>query len=180
MCVPAAALPLMAAISGGLAAVGGGIGALQAASQARYQAKIADRNAALEREAGQQELENTRQAAMATYRKASQVKGAQRVAAAANGVALDFGTAGDVQADTNMLVAEDVQRIYEQGAQNRRGRDIGASNYMAEAGAQRQAASGALVKGVFDFGSTVLGSASQYARLKGPSTAGLKLSQRGS
>lgn len=149
-----------------VATIGTGFSALQANSQARYQAKIAERNAALEREAGQQERENTRQAAMRQWREIGKVKAEQRLAAAAGGTAIDFGTAGDVQADTDMLGGEDVNRIYQQGNQNMRGHDIGASNYMGEANAQRQAGSGALIKGVFDMGSTVLGGVSQYKKLK--------------
>lgn len=149
-----------------MAAVGTGFSALQANAQARYQAKIADRNAALEREAGQVEQQNTRDAALATYRRIGQVKGQQRLAAAAGGVALDFGTAGDALADTDMLGREDVSRIYQQGNQNLRGRDIQTSNYLGEANAQRQAGTGALIKGAFDMGSTILGGAQQYKKLK--------------
>lgn len=163
MCLPMATLAL---IGTGLSAVGTGFSALQANAQANYQAKIADRNAALEREAGQQELQNTRDAMMAHYRETSRIKGQQRLAAAAGGVSLDFGTPLDTAADTQMLANEDASRIYSQGNQNLRGHDIQASNYGAEANAQRQAGTGALIKGAFDMGSTVLGGAAQYRKLK--------------
>lgn len=143
-----------------------GVGALQANSQANYRAKIADRNATLEREAGVQAQQNMRDEAQAKYREIAKIKGQQRVAAGANGVAIDFGTAGDVQADTQAMGSEDVNRIYQKGNQERRGRDIGASNFVAEANASRSAGKAALVKGVFDMGSTVLGGASQYKKLK--------------
>lgn len=163
MCLPMAGLALAGTA---LAAIGTGFSALQANAQAQYRAKVAEQNAAMEREAGQQEAQNTREAALEQYRRIGQVKGQQRLAAAAGGVSGDFGTASDVVADTDMLGREDVDRIYRQGAQNVRGRDIGASNYMGEANAQRQAGTGALIKGAFDMGSTVLGGASQYRRLK--------------
>jgi hypothetical protein len=163
MCLPAATLALVAT---GISAVGTGVGALQAAAQSRYQAKIADRNAAMEREAARQEQENTHQAALDQYRRIAATKAQQRVGAAGNGVGVDFGTAADVLGDTTMLGNEDIGRIYQQGFQNVRGRDIGASNYAAQANADRQAATGALVKGAFDVGSTVLGGASQYKKLK--------------
>lgn len=159
--------PATLAIVGTVAsAASAGVGALTAANQAKYQAKIAERNAAMEREAAVQEQENTRQAALKHYREVAQLKGQQIVGAAANGVSVDFGTAGDVLADTEMLSREDVDRIYKQGYQNVRGRDIQASNYTAEASAQRSAATGALVKGAFDMGSTVLGGVSQYKKIK--------------
>lgn len=161
MCGPA--LPLVAA---GVAALGTGMGALQANAQAQYRAKIAERNASLEREAGQQARQSLREEAQAKYREIARIKGQQRVAAGANGVAIDFGTAGDVQADTQALGSEDVNRIYQKGNQAMRGHDIGASNFMAEANAARSAGKAALVKGVFDMGSTVLGGAEQYETFK--------------
>ena len=163
MCLPAAPLAL---IGTALSAVGTGVAALQANAQANYQAQIAERNAGMEREAAQQEQENTRQAALAHYRQVAQLKGQQIVGAAANGVSIDFGTAGDTLADTEMLSREDAKRIYQQGNQNVRGHDIGASNYMGEANAQRQAGKAALIGGAFKMGSTVLGGASQYAQLR--------------
>ncbi len=165
MCGPATAAPMLIA-STVMSAVGTGLGALQANAQANYEAKLAERNAALEREAAQQGILNTQTEALNLYRQVAKLKGQQRVAAAANGVAIDFGTAADVLADTDMLSREDVKRIYESGNQNLRGHDIGASNYMGEASAQRQAGTGALFKGAVDFGTTVLGSASQYAAMK--------------
>lgn len=150
-----------------VATIGTGFSALQANAQNKYQAKIAERNAAMEREAAQQEIENTREANLAQYRKLGQIKGQQRVAGAAGGVSLDFGTPADMADDTNMLAREDLNRLYKQGAQNVRGRDIGASNFMGEASAKRSAGNAALVKGAFDMGSTVLGGAKQYTKLKG-------------
>ena len=149
-----------------MAALSTGLGALQANAQAKYQAKIAERNAGMEREAARQEIENTRTEAMGHYRKIAALKGQQRVAAAANGVSLDFGTAADLLADTEGLGREDIQRIYESGNQRLRGHDINASNFMGEASAQRQAGKGALIKGVLDMGSTVLGGVKQYNDLQ--------------
>jgi hypothetical protein len=151
----------------GMAAVGAITGGLAANSQARYKAKIAERNASMEREAGQQDLENTREAALDHYRKVGQMKGAQRARAAAGGVSVDMGTAGWVQDDTEMLGREDASRIYQQGYQNVRGRDIQASNYMGEADAQRSAGTMAIVKGGFDAGGSLLSAASQYKKQKG-------------
>lgn len=153
-------------IGAGLMAASTGVGALQANAQAQYRAKIADRNAALEREAGVQARQSLRDEAIAKYREIAKIKGQQRVAAGANGVAIDFGTAGDVQADTQAMGSEDVSRIYQRGNQAMRGHDIGASNYQAEANAARSAGKAALVKGVLDMGSTVLGGAQQYEKFK--------------
>lgn len=163
MCGPAA-LPIAAAVA---AAASAGVGAMAANAQARFQAKIAERNADMEREAGQQELQNTREAALDHYRKVGQMKGAQRARAAAAGVGADFGTAAAVVDDTEMLGREDVGRIYKQGAQNLRGHDIAASNFESQAGASRQAGTAALIKGGFDMGSSLLSAANQYSKMKG-------------
>jgi len=162
MCEPAT----LALAATAIAAAGQGYAALQSAAQSRYEARVADRNAALESEAASRETENTRQAALAHYRRVAQLKGEQRVAQAANGVSLDFGSAAEVQDDTEMLAREDAQRIYDQGAEKVRGFDINASNYRASARASRSAAKGAIVKGAFDMASTALGGAAQYSRMR--------------
>jgi len=162
MCGPAA-IPIAAAA---LAAAGSITGGLAANAQAKYQAKIADRNASMEREAGQQELENTREAALDHYRKVGQMKGAQRARAAAGGVSVDMGTAQWVQDDTEMLGREDANRIYQQGNQNVRGHDIQASNFGAEANAQRASGKMALIKSGFDAAGSLLSGANQYSKMR--------------
>lgn len=171
MCGP----PALALAAAGVAMVGQGFQALQANASARYQAKVADRNAALEREAGVLEEKTTKQNLLAHYRKVAQLKGQQRLAAAANGVSVEFGTAADVMADTDMLAREDVRRLMEDGYNRRRSRDIAASNYVSEAQASRQAGKGALVAGAFSMASTALGGATQYSQLsnaRGPANFG--------
>lgn len=145
---------------------GQGMSALQQASQYKYQARVAERNASLENEAARVEQENTRTEALAHYRRVAALKGQQRVTAAANGVGLEFGSAADVVDDTDMLAREDVTRIYEQGFQRSRGFEINASNERAQARAARAGAKNAIVSGIFDMGSTALGGATQYSKLK--------------
>jgi hypothetical protein len=149
-----------------LSAVGTGVSALSAKAQGDYQAKIAERNAAMEREGFQQDQQNTREEALAHYRNVAKIKGEQIVGAAANGVGVDFGTAADTLGDTDMLAREDTKRIYDQGFQKGKSRDISASNYMGEASAQRSAGTAALVSGAFNMGSTVLSGVSQYKKLR--------------
>lgn len=162
MCPPA----VIGLAAAGLAAAGSIMGGLQANAQAKYQARVAERNAALANEAARTEIENTRIEAMAHDRRVGQLVGQQRVAAAANGVALDFGTAADVVADTSMLANEDKQRLYDRGYEAVRGRDIEASNYTAEANAQRAAGKGAVISGFMSAASTALGGVSQYKKMK--------------
>jgi len=163
MCIPVAALAIGAAV---MSAAGTGIAAISANQQAKYRAAVEERNAQIEREAANQEQENTRLAALDHYRKVAQLKGQQVVGAAANGVVTDFGTAQDTVDDTSMLANEDVNRIYKQGAQAVRGRDINAWNDVAQANADRSAGSNALLGGAFNAAGTLLGGASQYSKLK--------------
>lgn len=162
MCAP----PVIAAAAAVVSMAGTAMSAMQANATAKYEAKVAERNAALEREAGLQEEKATQDAARAHYRKVAQLKGRQRLAAAANGVSADFGTAADVQADTEMLSREDVRRLYEDGNNRRKSRDIRASNYMGEANAARQRGKAALIGGAFKMASTALGGAQQFGALK--------------
>jgi len=155
-----------------VATIGTGFSALQANAQNKYQAKVADQNAKLSAEAARQESDNTREAALQQYRKMAQLKGQQRAAMAASGLDVDFGNAADLTADTDMLGREDVSRIYRQGAENVRGFDMQGANYRSQAAASRQAATGALIGGAFDMGSTALSGATQYSRLRGRTGSG--------
>lgn len=163
MCLPLATLAL---VGTGLSAVGTGVAALSANAQSRYQAKVAEQNAKMAAEAAHTADENTREAALQQYRKIAQVKGQQRLAAGANGVGLEFGTAADAVADTSAMGREDVGRIYDQGYQKARGFEIEAANYRGEAAAKRQAGTAALIGGAFNMGSTVLGGVQQYKKLR--------------
>lgn len=159
--------PVLAIAATAMSAIGTGIGALQAASTARFNAKLADRNADMEEEAAHEETKNTTQAARLQYRKIADAQGAAIAAQAANGVDVNFGSARQAQQDIDMLGAEDVANIYRQGYQRVRGFDINAANSRAQAAASRADAKGALIGGVFDVGSSILSGASQYSKLKG-------------
>lgn len=162
MCDPGTLLIAGTAVS----TLGAGYSALQANAQSTYQARVADQNARLAAESARQEQQNTRDAALQHYRKVAELKGQQRVAMAGGGLDVNFGNAGQLTADTEMLAREDASRIYEQGAENVRGFDIEGSNYRSQAKASRQAATGALVGGAFEMAGTALSGASQYSKLK--------------
>jgi len=165
MCGPAA-LPIIAAAGAGLAAVGTVYTGIQAQKQGQYQQKVAEQNAKLSAEAANQETLNTQEAALQHYRKVSALKGQQRVQMAAGGLDVNFGNAGDLTADTELLAREDARRIYDQGAQNVKGRDIEGVNFRAEGRAAKQRGDGAFVGSLFSAASTALGGAQQYGQLK--------------
>jgi hypothetical protein len=163
MCDPMTA---MLAAATAMKVAGQGLSALSAASSHRYEAKIADRNAELENEAGRNAAENGQLEAARQYRKLGQLQGRQAAAMAANGVDSSFGSALQVQSDTAAIGAEDIDSIYRQTHQAVRGFDINSSNSRAQAKAKRRAASGDLWKGAFDIGSTLLSSATQFGNMK--------------
>lgn len=160
MCAP------VAAVAAGMAAIGGAVKTISSIQQANVQAKVADANAAYEREAAQQDQENMRQAALKQYREIARVKGQQAVAAAANGVSTSFGTAADVVADTDLLGREDIASIYRQGDNTLRSHDINAASYDAQANAARASKLTTAIGGVMDVGSSVLEGASQFGAAK--------------
>lgn len=146
--------------------VGTGFSALQASQQARYQEKVAKRNVDLSNEAAQREQANTREAALQHYREVARLKGAQRAQMSANGIDINFGSAADVQGDTEMLAREDTKRLYDQGFEKARGFEIEASNFGGAANAAKANATGALIGGALGMADTALGSASQYYKPK--------------
>ena len=162
MCGPAA-LALGAAA---LSAAGTMTAAVSSAQQSRYQAKIADRNAALANEQGRDAQERGRIEALQRGRQLGQAKGAQQAAQAANGLDTSFGSALDLAQDTAMIGAEDASAASFNLSNDIRGFDISASNYKAEASAKRSAAKGAIIGGAFGAASTMLGGVQQFGGIK--------------
>lgn len=161
MCPPALVIAATA-----VAAIGTAMSTMQAAKSATYQSRIAERNSQLSNEAARTEQENTRTEALRRYREIGALKGQQRTALAGNNVDLDYGNAALIQDDAEMMGREDVRHIYNQGFQRSRGFEIEAANYRGQSQAQRQARTGAIISGVTQIGTTVLGGAQQYKSIK--------------
>lgn len=164
MCGPAALVIAATAV----AAVGKGVSAIQQSQQASYQAKVADANASQQtavaadaQQRGQIELKNQ-------YMRASQIKGEQIAAMSSNGIDTSFGSALNVQTGQAQLTQQDALTTSQNTDRDMHGYEVNAANYDAQASADRQKASGALVQGAFDVGSTILGGATQYSKLQNP------------
>lgn len=162
MCGP----PAILAVGAALSAAGTIVGGITAMQQGKYQAKVAERNAQVERENRNLEIEAGRREALNHYRRVAQLKGQQRVTAGANSASTDFGTAADIVADTEMLSREDVGNIYRQTHENVRGRDRAVANYLGEASAARSRGKAAFTQSLFQAGSTILGGAQQFGQMK--------------
>lgn len=149
-----------------VAAVGQGVGALSANSQANYEAKVAKQNARTEEASARDAIERGKTDSQRYQRQLSQQMGAQNAALAANGIDISYGSAADVRGDTAMFGREDVQTITENSFREAKGFEINATNYLAQAKSAKQRGKAALVKGVFDMGSTVLGGATQVSKMR--------------
>lgn len=162
MCEPAT-LTLIAA---GVAAAGTVVTGVMAYQQHQYQKKVAHRNEDLATEAAKDALARGKIEEQRQYRRTSQMLGAQRAAMAANGIDVDFGSAAAVTRDTMTFGQEDAATIRENTIRETKGYEINAMNFGAEAQSQGMQATGALVSSAFSAGSTLLGGASQYGKLK--------------
>lgn len=130
----------------------------------RFQAKVQDRNAALDRAAAQDALERGRTEEMRQGRRTRALIGEQRAAAAGNGVATDFGSMGDLQDDTRMIGFEDARTIRQNAARESKGYEISAWNRKADASAKRAAGGAAMWSAAFDAAGTLLKAGSGYAK----------------
>lgn len=161
MCGPA--LPIIAA---GLAVAGQGISTISAMHQASYQRQAALRQADLERIAVRDAQEATARALQDQYRQMSGVEGRQRLAAAAGGVGVDFGTAAEAVASTRLTGTARAAEIVADGARAMRQGDAGAAFAMGRASSAAAQGQTALMSGLVDMGQSVLSGARQYGSVR--------------
>lgn len=101
MCIAAAALPMIASLAST------GISAMSAMNQADAAQQVANNNAKMAEYAAQDAQRRGEQDAMAIQRKGAAVKSSQRVALAAKGLDLGYGTAADLQDQTDFFAQSD-------------------------------------------------------------------------
>lgn len=158
--------PVLPIIATGLAVTGQGISTISAMHQAQYQRDAALRQAALERSAAQDARDETTRAVQDQYRQMAAEEGRQRVAAAAGGVGVDFGTAADAVDSTRMTGAARITDIAAQGARAVRQADAGAAFAMGRASAASAQGQTALLSGLVNMGQSVLSGARQYGAMR--------------
>jgi hypothetical protein len=129
----------MAAQGAGLASsvVGSYYGARQQQSSLNFQADIAGINAIMAESGAQMELQRGQQQVGAVTAKAGQVKSAQRVAMAANGIDLGEGNASEVLATTDLTKEIDANTAQANAVRSAWGYRTQASNYMTDAAMKR-------------------------------------------
>ena len=168
MCLP---LPLVA---GATMAAGQMISGIQGMQASTYEGEVARRNAALEVERARDSIDRGRLEARTFFREAGAVKGQQIASMAANGIDVDFGSAGRTQEDTATLVGEDAAALYGNIHERTRGFDINASNFVAESRAARERGKSAILNATVGAASSIMGGFQQQrmmrARLGRPSS----------
>ena len=163
MCDPVSALAITAAVVSATGSVYGGLAANQ---QGKYEQRVADANAKLAASQANDAAERGALEARNYQRRVAHTQGRQQAAMAANGIDTNFGSALDVQRDTAMIAREDAQTIYDNAGNEIQGFDISANNYRAQGAAARARGSAAKTAGFIEAGSTLLGGASQFGRLR--------------
>ena len=145
------------------------------------QAAIADTNARIAELGAQAELRAGEQQIAALTLKAGQLKSSQRARLAANGVALDTGSAAEIQQGTEMMKNLDVATTEINAARAAFGQRVQAANYTAQAGMAR--ANADAISPFMNATTTLLGGATRVAdswyRLKGTQTGGGTLAGNG-
>lgn len=168
MCEPAT----LAIIGTAVAATGAGVSAYMGYQQQQFRSKVAAANSKMESERAASEITKGQAERRALARKYAGLTGSQRAAMAANGIDVDFGSAADLLGDTSSLYREDLKTSVDNNAAAVRGIDISAANYMAESRAAKQAATGELISGAFDVGSTILGGVGKVKKINAAKAGG--------
>lgn len=150
--------PVSLAVAGTAVAVAGTATAgYMQYQQSRYQSKVAKANQAAENARAADAIDRGAEEQERLGRRYRGLAGQQRAAMAANGLDVDFGSAGDLQADTASLYGEDAAALGRNSLNEVKGIEISAANYGSQARAASMAATGALVSSAFDASSTILG-----------------------
>lgn len=93
----------MATVAAAVAVVGAGISAYSMQQQGKTAQQIANNNAKMAEYAAQDAQKRGEEDAMAVQRRAAALKSSQRVGLAANGLDLSYGTAADLQDQTDFF-----------------------------------------------------------------------------
>lgn len=109
------------------------LGAKSAADQAATSKQVAKNNAALSEYAARDAERRGEEAAQEALRKGAAVKSAQRVTMAAHGLDLSYGTAADLQEQTDFFAGQDATTARENASKEAWSRRQQGANFKAEA-----------------------------------------------
>lgn len=145
----AASLTTAQMVTLGLSAASTALGVASAYSTSQTQKAVAKNNARTAEIQAQDALRRGEQEAMDIRRRGASIKSSQRVALAAKGLDLSYGTAGDLQDETDFFTAADESIARNNARKEAWARRAQVANFQAEAAASRpwMAAGGTLLGG---------------------------------
>lgn len=160
--------PMTALIIAGTAtkAAGQWQSGLYASRVAKNQAKVAEQNKQLEREAAMDAIDLGQNDQRRLGREVAATVGAQTARMAANNTDLSFGSAARTVDDTRMIGREDSEALAENVRRQVKGYQVNAWNFESEKRAAKAEAKQAKVSAAFGVAETVLGGAMQYAKFR--------------
>jgi len=128
---------------------GVGLSALSAYNQASVAKDVARNNATMAEYAAKDATTRGEKDAMETRRRAEALKSSQRAGLANHGLDIGYGTAGDIQDNTDFFGIADAQTVRDNAAREAWSRRAQGANYSAEANASKPwlAAGGTLLSG---------------------------------
>lgn len=138
-----------------------------AEAQANYQAQVADNNAKVARMQAEDALQRGQIEEQQHRRKVQQMLSTQRVGIGASGFDLSDTTSQDILGDTAMFGEYDALTIRNNAAREAWGYRNQASNYTAQAGANRAAGDNAMNNAYLSAGTDLLGSATKLSYQQG-------------
>lgn len=169
--------PLFTAISGTVGAAGGGLGSflsagagilstIGAVGQANYQAQVARNNAEIAKKNAELASDQSQQQQVQSDQETAALIGSQEAIQGASGLSISGATQLRTRRSAARLGRQDAINIREQGASEIQNLLQQSENFKGEARSQRAAAAGALLGGIFDVGSSLVGGATSVKNPK--------------
>lgn len=146
MCVPIAAIGLTTGLQtfmAGTALASTALSTVSAINQSRATQQIANNNAQIAEQQAQEAQRLGEKQAIEVQRKGAAIKSAQRVGLAAKGLDLGYGTAADLQDQTDFFTQSDVATTRTNAAKDAWGKRAMGANYRARANAENPLMMGA-------------------------------------
>jgi len=141
-------------------------GGLYASQMARYEARVANQNKQLAREAAADNIVQGQEQQRQLGRDVAERVGAQEARMAGNNVDITTGSAARLIDDTRMIGREDNAALSENVRRGVKGLQIDAWNYESKKRSARAEGKQAVIAAGFGAASTLLGGAQQYADFK--------------
>lgn len=135
------------------------LGTISTIGAANYQAGVANNNAKIAEANAQSASDKAQKDQLASDQQTAALIGEQEAAQGASGLSVNGASQLRTRRSAQRLGRQDAESIRAQGDSNIQSYMQQAENYRAEASSQKASATGALIGGVFDAGSSLVGGA---------------------